>query len=142
MQLTLPLNIEIPSSPTDFYLGLMFRESLEQDSGMFFVFEESGEKSFHMKDTTIPLDVAFINKDGIIESIKELEPLNVIPVYSDADVLYALEVNRGWFVEHNVKVGDKIFLGCYYFNFSYCICIFCTTISFFKRTSLNRRSKI
>ena len=108
MQLTLPLNIEIPSSPTDFYLGLMFRESLEQDSGMLFVFEEAGEKSFHMKDTTIPLDVAFINKDGIIESIKELEPLNVIPVYSDADVLYALEVNRGWFVEHNVKVGDKI----------------------------------
>ena len=102
------LNIEVPQTQTDFNMGLMFRDELEENSGMLFAFKEEGQKYFHMKDTTIPLDIAFINKYGIIESIKELEPLNVIPVYSDADVLYALEVNRGWFVEHNVKVGDKI----------------------------------
>ena len=60
---------------------------------------------------TIPLDIAFINKDGIIESIKELVPLRTGYVYSEADVLYALVVNKGWFAENNVKVGDKI-LNC------------------------------
>ena len=106
--MSIPLNIEIPKNQTEFDMGLMFRESLEQDSGMLFVFESVGEKFFHMKDTMIPLDVAFINEEGIIESIKELEPLNTIPVSSDAEVLYALEVNRGWFVENNVSVGDKV----------------------------------
>ena len=105
----LPLNLEIPSNPKDFNAGLMFREKLDQNSGMLFIFDQVSEKSFHMKDTKIPLDIAFINKDGIIESIKELEPLNTNPVYSDSNVLYAPEVNRGWFVENNIKVGDRVF---------------------------------
>ena len=105
----LPLNLEIPSNQKDFNNGLMFRETLDQNSGMLFIFNEVGEKSFHMKDTKIPLDIAFINKDGIIESIKELEPFNTLPVYSDSEVLYALEVNRGWFTDKNIKVGDRVF---------------------------------
>ncbi len=104
----IPLNVEIPRNQTEFDMGLMFRESLEQNSGMLFVFEDVGEKFFHMKDTMIPLDVAFINEEGIVESIKQLEPLNTVPVSSDANVLYALEVNRGWFAENKVEVGDKI----------------------------------
>ena len=104
----IPLNVEIPRNQTEFDMGLMFRESLEQNSGMLFVFEDVGEKFFHMKDTMIPLDVAFINEEGIVESIKQLHPLNTVPVSSDADVLYALEVNRGWFAENKVEVGDKI----------------------------------
>ncbi len=109
MKLNLPLNVEIPSNQTDFKLGLMFRESLEYDSGMLFVFEDVGEKSFHMKNTRIPLDVAFITEDGIIDSIKELNPFTLLPVSSDGEVLYGLEVNRGWFAEHNIKVGDQVF---------------------------------
>ena len=103
------LNIEIPKNQTDFYLGLMFRESLDYDSGMLFVFEDIGIKSFHMKNTRIPLDIAFITEEGKIESIKELEPFSLLPVYSNSEVLYALEVNRGWFTEHNIKVGQNIF---------------------------------
>ena len=106
--INLPLNIETPKNQTEFDMGLMFRESLEQDTGMLFVFESVGEKFFHMKNTMIPLDVAFINEAGVIESIKQLEPLNVSPISSDAEVLYALEVNRGWFTEHNVNIGDKV----------------------------------
>ena len=104
----IPLNVEIPRNQTEFDMGLMFRESLEHNSGMLFVFEDIGEKFFHMKDTMIPLDVAFINEEGIVESIKQLEPLNTVPVSSDAEVIYALEVNRGWFAENKVEVGDKI----------------------------------
>ena len=105
----LPLNIEIPKTSTEFRLGLMFRESLDENTGMFFQFEESGQKSFHMKDTRIPLDIAFIREDGIIESIKELKPFTLLPVFSEGDVRYALEVNKGWFLMNNVKVGDNIF---------------------------------
>ena len=102
------LDLEIPSTPEAFSAGLMFRESLGKDSGMLFIFKEAGEKSFHMTNTTIPLDIAFINEDGIIESIKELKPLDETHVFSDAKVLYAIEVNRGWFTENNVQVGDKV----------------------------------
>ena len=102
------LDLEIPSTPEAFSAGLMFRESLGKDSGMLFIFKEAGEKSFHMTNTTIPLDIAFINEDGIIESIKELKPLDETHIFSDAKVLYAIEVNRGWFTENNVQVGDKV----------------------------------
>ena len=106
--LNLPLKVEVPDTPAKFKLGLMFRESLDRDSGMLFIFEEVGYQSFHMNHTSIPLDIAFINEDGIIESIKELKPLDETHVFSDAKVLYAIEVNRGWFTENNVQVGDKV----------------------------------
>ena len=50
----------------------------------------------------------FNTEDGKIESIKELEPYNLLPVYSNSEILYALEVNRGWFATNDVNVGDKI----------------------------------
>ena len=104
----LPLHIEIPTNIRDFNLGLMFRESLEQNSGMLFIFDEVAKQSFHMTETRIPLDIAFINEEGIIESIKELDPFNKTPVSSDGEVICALEVNRGWFEENNIEVGDEI----------------------------------
>ena len=108
IHIDLPLNIEVPDSETDFRLGLMFRESLEKDSGMLFIFDSVEQQSFHMKNTKIPLDIAFIKEDGTIDSIKELKPYNTLPVYSEGKIQYAVEVNRGWFEEHDVKVGDKI----------------------------------
>ena len=106
---TLPLQVEIPSNIRDFNLGLMFRESLEENSGMLFIFDEAEKQSFHMTETRIPLDIAFITHDGIIESIKQLEPLDETPVSSDGDdVICALEVNRGWFEQHDIEVGDEI----------------------------------
>jgi len=105
---TLPLQIEVPTEIRDFNLGLMFRESLDINSGMLFIFDEVAEQSFHMRETKIPLDIAFITEEGIIESIKKLEPFDESSVASNGDVLCALEVNRGWFAENNVEVGDEI----------------------------------
>ena len=107
----LPLLVELPKSESSFKLGLMFRESLDIDKGMLFIFEEVGQHSFHMKNTRIPLDIAFVREDGIVESIKELTPFSTLPVYSDGEVLFAIEANRGWFTENNVEVGDEIVLG-------------------------------
>ena len=106
--ISLPLQLEVPQNDGEFRLGLMFRESLEQDRGMLFIFESTDYHSFHMKNTFIPLDIAFINEEGIIESIKELDPMNPVPVYPDDDIRYAIEVNRGWFAENGVEVGDII----------------------------------
>ena len=108
MKFLLPLKIEIPSTNGEFKAGLMFRESLDEDAGLLFMFDNVSYHSFHMQNTTIPLDIAFIDKWGIIESIKELQPLSTEHVGSDHPVLFALEVNRGWFKKHNVNVGDKV----------------------------------
>ena len=106
--ISLPLQLEVPQNDAEFRLGLMFRESLEKDRGMLFIFESNDYWTFHMKNTFIPLDIAFIKEDGTIESIKELDPMNPIPVYPDGDVRYAIEVNRGWFAENGIEVGDII----------------------------------
>ncbi len=108
MKFLLPLKVEIPQTMGEWKSGLMFRESLNEDSGMLFIFDEVNYHSFHMKNTTIPLDIAFIDKWGIIESIKELKPLSAEHIGPDSPILFALEVNKGWFKEHDVKVGDKV----------------------------------
>ena len=61
-----------------------------------------------MKNTFIPLDIAFIKEDGTIDSIKELEPQDPIEVGPDSKIRYAVEVNRGYFAENDIKVGDKL----------------------------------
>ena len=90
IHIDLPLNIEVPDSETDFRLGLMFRESLEKDSGMLFIFDSVEQQSFHMKNTKIPLDIAFIKEDGTVDSICQLKPYNPIPVFSFGEIKYAL----------------------------------------------------
>ena len=104
----LPLHVIIPKSQVEFNLGLMFKESLDQDTGMLFIFKENGEKYFHMKNTVIPLDVAFIDEQGYVANIKELYPLKTTAIPSECNARYALEVNRGWFERNNVKIGDKV----------------------------------
>ena len=106
--ISLPLQLEVPQNDGEFRLGLMFRENLEKDRGMLFVFESTDQHSFHMKNTFIPLDIAFINEEGIIESIKELNPMSSVPVYPNGKIRYAIEVNRGWFAENGIEVGDII----------------------------------
>ena len=105
---SLPLVLEVPQNDAEFRLGLMFRESLEKDRGMLFIFESNDYWTFHMKNTFIPLDIAFIKEDGTIESIKELDPMNPVQVGPDSDIRYAVEVNRGWFAENGVVVGDRL----------------------------------
>ena len=106
--ISLPLQLEIPQNDGEFRLGLMFRESLEQDRGMLFIFESNDYWTFHMRNTSIPLDIAFLNEDGTIESIQKLEPFNPIPVAPYGKIRYAVETNQGWFAENNVVVGDKL----------------------------------
>jgi len=88
--------------------GLMFRKKLDKDSGMFFVFDRVDYVKFHMANTSIPLDIAFIDSDFTILEIQEMQPLNAKPILSKAKARYALEVNRGFFAKVGLKVGDRI----------------------------------
>ncbi|BFT29210.1 hypothetical protein D210916BOD24_03860 [Alteromonas sp. D210916BOD_24] len=88
--------------------GLMFRKALCENCGMFFRFSSPKYAGMWMKNTFIPLDVAFIDRKGVITDIKPLTPHSLESVGSSKEVLYALEMNQGWFAENNIKVGDQI----------------------------------
>jgi uncharacterized protein len=104
-----PLTTEIADTPQASENGLMFRDSLPEDRGMLFMFERPKRASFWMKNTRIPLSIAFIDSAGKILEIKSMNPQDETVVPSSSDqVAYALEVNQGWFSRHGVSPGAKI----------------------------------
>lgn len=86
----------------------MFRERLDLDSGMLFVFEEPQFLNFYMKNTPLALDIAFLDSDCRIIDIQPLYPYSEEVVTSKGLALYALEVNRGFFQRAGLGVSDKI----------------------------------
>ncbi|OGF47502.1 MAG: hypothetical protein A2452_02795 [Candidatus Firestonebacteria bacterium RIFOXYC2_FULL_39_67] len=102
------LFVEVADTEEKRIAGLMFREKLEGNSGMLFVFEKSAKTSFWMFNTTIPLSIAFIDEKGIILNIEDMKPKDLTPVSSKYKVLYALEVNKGWFEANDIKIGDVV----------------------------------
>lgn len=89
--------------------GLMYRRQMPQDEGMLFVFEYPQPLSFWMKNTYLPLDIAFVAQDGSILNILSMKPLDEEPRYlSRGPALYAIEANAGWFKSQGIKAGDKV----------------------------------
>ena len=89
-------------------MGLMNRDALEEDSGMLFVFPFAKKLSFWMKNTRIPLSIAFINDDGKVLQIDDMRPFDLSSVPSRFVVRYALEVDKGWYKKAGLKVGDSL----------------------------------
>ncbi|MCX6822096.1 MAG: DUF192 domain-containing protein [Candidatus Aenigmarchaeota archaeon] len=85
--------------------GLMFRRHLGKNSGMLFSFDGEDYRSFWMKNTHIPLDIAFISKSGTIVDIRQMYPLSSRSVVSSKPVKYALEMNKDWFSENGINSG-------------------------------------
>ena len=83
--------------------GLMFRESLEPNHGMLFVFEQSNVQCFWMKNTVLPLSIAFIRADGVITNIADMAPMTEASHCSTEPVRYTLEMEQGWFTKHGVS---------------------------------------
>ena len=89
--------------------GLSLRKSLAENHGMLFVFPDSRPRTFWMKDTYIPLSIAYLDESSSVISILDMEPLNETILYrSYFPARYALEMSQGWFASHNVKTGDRI----------------------------------
>jgi uncharacterized membrane protein (UPF0127 family) len=104
-----PVEVEIAQDPETLASGLMYKEKLPENEGMLFVFETTRVLSFWMRNTFIPLDIAFIDEAGAIVDIQRMEALDESKQYiSKVPALYALEVNAGWFQRNNVKIGSKL----------------------------------
>jgi hypothetical protein len=88
--------------------GLMFRESMPKEQGMVFIFDEPGYHSMWMQNTLIPLAVAFVDGDGKILNIREMQPKTQDLHTADGPARYALEMNGKWFAEKGIKAGDRI----------------------------------
>lgn len=88
--------------------GLMDVASMPPNHGMLFRWPESSPRSFWMKDTSLPLDIAFIASDGSITNIEKMTPFSLKSVLSTAPASCALEVNSGWFDKHGIKPGDIV----------------------------------
>jgi uncharacterized membrane protein (UPF0127 family) len=98
---------ELAVSPEEQATGLMFRKSLADGRGMLFVYEDDRRLSFWMKNTLIPLSIAYLAADGTIREIHDMEPHSLKAVSSTRSVRYALEVPRGWFDRAGLAVGDR-----------------------------------
>lgn len=104
------LTLEIADTQATLAMGLMQRTVLPDDRGMLFKFPRVIEASFWGKDTYIPLDIAFIDHDHKITSIKNIVPMSTRSVHSEGDCIMAIEANAGFFEKHNIKAGHKIHL--------------------------------
>jgi uncharacterized membrane protein (UPF0127 family) len=103
-----PIKAELARTAREKQTGLMFRKELEDGKGMLFIFENDEVHSFWMKNTLIPLSIAFVYYDGTILEIKNLYPRDLGSVYSSRSVRYALEAPQGWFDRAGIKAGDRL----------------------------------
>ena len=88
--------------------GLMFRRELPGNDGMLFVFEQPDVQCFWMRNTLLPLSIAFIADDGTIVNIEDMAPQTEDPHCAKKPVRYALEMAQGWFKDHGIAAGKKL----------------------------------
>ena len=102
------LTVELARTAAERSRGLMFRESLAEERGMLFVFAQETKAGFWMKNTKIPLSIAFIDGEGTILETQEMEALSEDLHRPAQPYRYALEVNQGWFERHGLGAGDRV----------------------------------
>jgi len=103
-----PLKVELAIEEPQRLQGLMYRKSLGKEDGMLFIFDEPGYHSIWMKNTLIPLSVAFVDKDGVILNIADMEPQTLDSHTAAGPAVYAIETNLGWYAGKKIKPGDKV----------------------------------
>ena len=101
------LQVEIADETAERTVGLSGREAVPDDTGMLFIFENRGG-GFWMKDTLVPLSVAFLGRCGEIVDIQDMEPQSLDLHQAEADYSFGLEVPQGWFRDNGVQVGDLV----------------------------------
>lgn len=113
--LTYPLKIrgheiraELANTDETRRTGLMHRRSLAENSGMLFVYETPGRHAMWMRNTLVPLSVAFLDRDGRIINVEDMEPLTETAHASRGEAWFSLEMNRGWFARRGIRPGDKV----------------------------------
>jgi uncharacterized protein len=102
------IHAEVAKRPDERAIGLMFRESLGANEGMLFVFEVPAQQCFWMKNTLLPLSIAFVGDDGRIVNVADMQPRTLDSHCSARPVRFALEMNQGWFAKRGLKQGSRL----------------------------------
>lgn len=112
---TIPLNAgmhnikaEVAMTEEQRQIGLMHRKDMPTSDGMLFIFENKAPRCFWMKNTLLPLSIAFLADDGTVVNIEDMQPQQLDSHCSTQPVRYALEMNQGWFAKRGIKAGSKI----------------------------------
>lgn len=102
------ITAEVAATPQSRMIGLMMRESLKPNHGMVFVFEDKSMHCFWMRNTLLPLSIAFIDDDGAIVNIADMTPKSEASICPQRPVRFALEMEQGWFAKRGVTAGKRI----------------------------------
>jgi uncharacterized membrane protein (UPF0127 family) len=102
------IRAEVARTPLQTQTGMMFRREMASHEGMLFVFDGLSRRCFWMKNTLLPLSIAFIADDGRIVDLAEMQPQSEASHCSSEPVRYALEMNQGWFAKRGIKPGFKL----------------------------------
>jgi len=102
------IDAEVARTPEQRAIGLMNRPAMEPNAGMLFVFEQPATQCFWMKNTLLPLSIAFVADDGSIVNIDDMKPQTLDSHCSTKAVRFVLEMNQGWFAKRGIKPGAKL----------------------------------
>ena len=102
------IRAEVAQTPEERATGLMFRQTMPAQDGMLFVFEQPATQCFWMKNTLLPLSVAFVADDGTIVNLDDMKPQTLDSHCSTKPVRFVLEMNQGWFAKRGLKAGTKL----------------------------------
>ena len=102
------IRAEVALTPEQRATGLMYRREMAAHEGMLFVFEQPAPQCFWMKNTLLPLSIAFLADDGTVVNIADMKPQTLDSHCSAKPVRYALEMNQGWFAKRGIQAGAKL----------------------------------
>jgi len=102
------IRVEVANTEDTRRRGLMFRDALPETQGMLFVYETEGRHGMWMKNTLIPLSVAFIDRSGRIINIEDMQPQTEDAHNARGSAAFSLETNQGWFKKRGIKAGDRV----------------------------------
>jgi uncharacterized protein len=102
------IQAELAQSPEQRGIGLMHRSNMGTNEGMLFVFEQAGQQCFWMKNTLLPLSIAFLADDGSVVNIEDMRPQTLDSHCSKKPVRFVLEMNQGWFAKRGIKPGSAL----------------------------------
>jgi uncharacterized membrane protein (UPF0127 family) len=102
------IKAELAVTPEQQMVGMMFRKEMNGNEGMLFVNDEKSSRCFWMKNTLVPLTIAFIGDDGAIVNLADMQPLDERSHCAKAPVRFALEMRQGWFDKRGIKAGFKL----------------------------------
>lgn len=105
---TVAVRAEVAGTPDERALGLMNRDALPEGEGMLFIFPSDTTTGFWMRNTKVPLSIAFVDANGVIVGLDDMEPLTEAVHHPPRPYRYALEVPQGFFARHAVATGDEV----------------------------------